>query len=63
MAYYEKCSLSSDLVGNTADTSASINIDGPQADAIFKYLLIEMKDIKTNERKLIVRGSEGNHTH
>lgn len=66
LAQFEQFALFNDSVGTTADTSASVIHDGccqAGGKVTYKYILIEVKDNRTNERKLIVRGSETSKYH
>jgi hypothetical protein len=60
LAQFDQCCIVSDHMATTADTSASFIAHDAQASpkVAYKYILVEMKDKKTNDRKLIVRGSE-----
>ena len=47
-----------EIVGTTADTSLSVINDSQAPKVAYKYILIEVKDKKTNDIKILVRGSE-----
>lgn len=45
-------------MGTTTDTSLSAINESHATKIAYKYILIEVKDKKTNEKKLLIRGSE-----
>ena len=56
--------LHSELVGVTQDTESSIIKENTTSlKTTYKYILIEMRDQKTNDRQLLVRGSENCKYH